>query len=60
MARLRQALLYCLHNVGIGCQTGSGGFLSELLLQIRRAISIVMIMEVYIPWLCTMAQRYLL
>jgi len=35
MARLRQALLYCLHNVGIWCKTGSGCFLSELMFQIR-------------------------
>ena len=35
MARLRQALLYRLKNIGIWCRTGSGGLLSELLFQIR-------------------------
>ena len=35
MARLCQALLHCLKNIGIWCQTGSSGLLSELLFQTR-------------------------
>jgi hypothetical protein len=35
MARLRQAFLYCLKNIGIWCQTGAGSLLSELLFQFR-------------------------
>jgi hypothetical protein len=38
MARLRQALLYCLQNVSLWCQAGAGSFLSELLFQMSMRV----------------------